>query len=208
MTKKYRVIQQKDNEVSTCRRDVRALTEELETMYRTIQQKEDEISSNRAKFQAEREQSITEIDRLKVVHSSEVEQLQLQVRDLNAQSQLMKVENEAKIAELKYTAKTQIENSAQRLLKVREQSVRQLGEEQEQYKIQLRKEKQHCDLLIAKEREAKRNLIVNYSKLQSEVMTIQDINSKLQSEIIERDGAIQIRDASTKRKDSESEARS
>ena len=209
--KKYRDIQQKDNEISICRRELQALTEELEKMYREIQQKEAEISSIRAKFQVEKEYDIAEIDRLKVMHSSEVEQLQLQVRDLNAQSQLMKTENEAKIAELKYTARaleTQIENSAKLLLKVREQSARRLGEEREQYEIRLRKERQYSDLQIAKEREANRKLIVNYTKLQSEVNAVRDINSKLQSDIIKRDSTIQMKDASTKRKDSENEARS
>lgn len=211
ITKKYRVIQQKDNEISAYRQDVQTLTEDLEKMYRTVQQREHEISSNRAKFQAEKDQNIAEIDKLKVVHSSEVEQLQLQVRALNAQSQLMKAENEAKIAELECTAKAleiQIDNSAKLLLRVREQSARRLGEEREQYEIQLRKERQHCDLQIAKEREANRKLMVNYSRLQSEIITAQDKNSKLQSDIMKRDGIIQMRVASNKRMNSESEARS
>ena len=79
----------------------RALTEEGERKDRVIQQKEDEISLHRQEVQIEKKQKIAEIDRLKLAHSSEVEQLRLQVRDLNTKSQLTKVENEAEITELK-----------------------------------------------------------------------------------------------------------
>ena len=189
----------------------KTLTEELGKKCRVIQQKEDEILSNKEKLRTEKEQAFAEIDQLRVVHSSEVEQLQLEVRDLTARSQLMKAENEAEIAELKHKAEgleTQIENSAKLLLKVREQSERLLAEEREQYEMQLRKERHYCDVQIAKEREANVKLIVNYSKMQSEVITVRDINSKLQSDIIKRDNTIQMKDASTKRKDSQIEAKS
>ena len=82
----------------------RALTEEGERKDRVIQQKEDEISLHRQEVQIEKEQKIAEIDRLKLAHSSEVEQLRLQVRDLNTKSQLTKVENEAEITEFKSKA--------------------------------------------------------------------------------------------------------
>ena len=82
----------------------RALTEEGERKDRVIQQKEDEISLHRQRVQIEKEQKTAEIERLKLAHSSEVEQFQLQVRDLNTKSQLTKVENEAEITELKTKA--------------------------------------------------------------------------------------------------------
>ena len=209
--KKYRIIQQKDNEISICGQKLQVSTEEVEKAYRVIQQREGEISSNRAKFQTENRQKIAEIDRLNVVHSSKVEELQLQVRHLNAQSQLMKAEDEAEIAELKHKARaleTEIENGSKLLLKAREQSARLLREEREQHEIQLRRERQHCDLQIAKEREASRKLAINYSKLQPEIISVQAINSKLQSAIVKKDSTIQMKDASAKRKDSEIEAKS
>ena len=45
-----------------------------------------------------------ETDRLKLVLSSKVEQVRLQVRDLNTQNQLFKAENEADVTELKIKA--------------------------------------------------------------------------------------------------------
>ena len=121
----------------------RALTEEGERKDRAVQQKENQISSLREEVRAKEEQKSREIDRLKLAHSSELEQLQLQLRDMKTQNQYTKAENEAEIVELKskYSAlETQIENKTKILLEEREQSARQLREEQEQHEIQLRDE--------------------------------------------------------------------
>ena len=153
----------------------RTLTEEGERKDRVIQQNEDEMSLHRQEVQIEKEQKIAEIDRLKLAHSSEVEQLQLQVRDLNTKSQLTKVENEAEITELKSKAGA-------------------------------------FETQLAKEREANRKLMVDIRDLQfelsesrSEITILQDTNSRLQSDIIEKDTTNY---ASSKRKDSKLEAKS
>ena len=196
----------------------RALTEEGERKDRVIQQK------------------VAEVDRLKLVHYSEVEQLQLQVRDLNTKYQLMKAENEAKIGELKSKAgalESQVENNAKTLLQEREQSAIRLTEEREHSEIQIKKEREQCEVDLvkerqqyeaqlandreqfAKEREAKRKLMADVQDLQcklsksrSEITTVQDTNSKLQSDITEKDITIQMKDASAQGKDSEIEAKS
>ena len=72
----------------------RALREEGERKDRVIQEIVNEA-------QTKHQHQVEEIDRLKLVHSSEVEQLQLQVRNLNTQNQLLKDENEAEVTELK-----------------------------------------------------------------------------------------------------------
>ena len=69
-----------------------------------MQQKENQISSLREEVRAEKEQKTAEIDRQKLAHSSEVEQLQLQVRDLNTQNQLVTAKMEAEVAELRSKA--------------------------------------------------------------------------------------------------------
>ena len=61
------------------------MTEEGERKDRDVQQKESQISPLREEVQAEKEQNSAKIDQLKLAHSSEVEQLHLQVRDLNTQ---------------------------------------------------------------------------------------------------------------------------
>ena len=81
-------------------REKRALTEEGERKDRAVQQKESQISSLREEVQIEKQQKSAEIGRLKLAHSSEVEQLHLQVRDLNTQKQLFTAKMEAEVAEL------------------------------------------------------------------------------------------------------------
>ena len=91
-------------QIAAVEEEKRTLTEEGERKDRAIQQKESQISSLREEIQAKEEQKSDEIDRLKLAHSSEMEQLHLQVRDLNAQKQLDTSKMEAEIAELKSKA--------------------------------------------------------------------------------------------------------
>ena len=178
----------------------RALTEEGERKDRVIQQKENEISLHREEAQAEKDKNSAEIHRLKLAHSSEVGQLRLQVRDLNAQSQFKNAKNEAETTELKSNLEaleSQVENNAKTMLQEREQSARRLTEEREQCEIRLRK-------LMADVRDLQSELLES----RSEITTLQDTNSRLQSDITEKDTTIQINYASSKRKDSELEAMS
>ena len=197
----------------------RALTEEGERKDRVIQQKAN-----------------AEIHRLKLAHSSEVEQLRLQVSDLNAQSQFENAKNVAETTELKSNLKvlkSQVENNAKTMHQERERSARWLTEEQKQCKIRLRKEREQSEVQLVKERQqyevqltnereqfakergANRKLMADVRDLQSElsesrseITTLQETDSRLQSDITEKDTAIQINYASSKRKDSELEAMS
>ena len=214
----------------------RALTEEGERKDRVIQQKENEISLHREEAQAEKDKNSAETHRLKLAYSSEVEQLRLQVRDLNTQSQFKKAKNESETTELKSNLEaleSQVENNAKIMLQEREQSARRLTEERKRCEIRLRKEREQSEVQLvkerqqyeaqltnereqfAKEREANRKLMTDVQDLQSElsesrseITTLQDANSRLQSDIIEGDTTIQMKDASAKRKDSEIEAKS
>ena len=189
-------------QIETVEEENRALTEEGERKDRVIEQKEDEISLHR-EVQAEKEQKLAEIDQLNIVHSSEMEQLRLQVRDLNTHSQLSKAEKEAEIKELKSKAEaleSQVENNAKTMLEEREQSARRLTEEREQYEAQLANEREVIRKLMADVRNLR-------SELKSEVTTLQDTNSKLQTDIARRDTTIQMKDAIAERKDSEIEAK-
>ena len=215
----------------------RALTEEGERKDRVIQQKENEILLHSEEAQAEKDKNSAEIHRLKLAHSSEVEQLRLQVRDLNTQSQFKNAKNEADTTELKSNLEaleSQVGNNTKTMLQEREQSARRLTEEREQceirlrkereqsevqlvkerqqYEAQLTKERQQYEVQLAKEREANRKLMADVRDLQSEsrseITTLQDTNSRLQSYITEKDMTIQINYASSKRKDSQLEAMS
>ena len=198
--RKDRVIQQKESQISLLGEEIQALTEEGERKNRVIQQKENEISLHREEAQAEKDKNSAEIHRLKLAHSSEVEQLRLQVRDLNTQSQFRNAKNEAETTELKSNLEaleSQVENNAKTMLQEREQSTRRLTEEREQCEIRLRK-------LMADVRDLQSELLES----RSEITTLQDTNSRLQSDITEKDTAIQINYASSKRKDSQLEAMS
>ena len=161
------------------REEKQALTEEGERKDRVIQEKESQISLlGKAEVQANEEQKSTDIDRLKLAHSSEVEQLRLQVRDLNTQSQLVTARMEAELAELKSLAalhEFQIENNSKSL---------------KESKLQLAQEKE-----------------IN-QRLKSGNITLQCTILELQDDIAEKNCLIEMNDVSAKRKDSELEAKS
>ena len=88
------------SQLKAANEEKRDLIEEGERKDRIIQQKESQISLLWEEIQARRKQALVEIDQLKLAHSREVEQLQLQLRDLNTQYNLLKDENKAEISEL------------------------------------------------------------------------------------------------------------
>ena len=206
----------------------RALREEGERKDRVIQQNENQILSYREGVQAKDQQKAAEIDQLKVVHSSEIEQLRLQVRDLNSQNQLLNDEKEAEVTELKskVTAyETQIENNARTLLQEREQFDAQLDEEREkfekelakkteQFETQLAKKTEESEKQLAKEREVSRTLanenhdiLSEVSKLRTKTDTLQHNISTLKADVMLKDGNVSSKDAAITRKESELEAK-
>ena len=91
-------------QIETNREEIRVLTEEGQRKDRIIKQGGSKISSLREEIQTKHKHNITDMNQMKLSHSSEVEQLKLQVRDLNTQSELMKAKYEAIITELKVKA--------------------------------------------------------------------------------------------------------
>ena len=101
-----------------------------------IQQKKEQISSMQNEAQALEQQKAKEIDQLKVVHSSEVEQLKLQVRDLECQNQALVGKHEAEVTELK--AKVVLcEDQVKNIDKTLKKESDQLAKEREQFETQL-----------------------------------------------------------------------
>ena len=209
--RKDNVIQEKSNEILIHREEILALTEEGERKDRAVQQKENQISSLREEIQAKEEQKSAEVDRLKLAHSTEVEQLQLQLRDTKTQNQYTKAENEAEIVELKskYSAlETQIENRTKILLEERDQSARHLKEELQQHEILLRV-KQKLYEIQRKERDQLEIQLAKEKKLSAEE---REANRKLMSDVSrqqsDKDTTIQMKEAVVRRMDSELEAKS
>ena len=212
------IIQEKIDEILTYKTEIQAMSEEGQIKDGIIQQKESQILLLRKEAQIEKDKKNREMERLKFSHSTEVEQLQLQLRDMNTQNQCTKAENEAEIVELKSknsALETQIENKTKILLEEREQSARQLREEQEQNEIQLRKEREQLEIQVAKEKDANRKLMSDVQDLRSDLSrsksgntTLQGAISSLQSDITDKDTVIQMKEAIIKKKDSELEAKS
>ena len=209
--RKDNIIQEKSNGILIHREEILALTEEGERKDRAVRQQKSQISSLMEEIQAKEEQKSAKIDQLKLAHSSEVEQLQLQLRDMKTQNQCTKAENEAEIVELKskYSAlETQINNKTKILLEEREQSGKHLREEQEQHEIQLR-EKQELYEIQIKERDQLEIQLAQEKQLSAEE---REANRKLMSDVSrlqsDKDTAIQVKEATVRRQDSELEAKS
>jgi serine/threonine protein kinase len=150
-------------------RQIEAVEQEKGALTKDVQQNESQISSLIEEVQVEKEQKSAEIDRLKLTHSSEMEQLCLQVRDLNVKRQFVTTKAEAEIAELKsITAiyKSQIENYS----KVQFQ-------EREKFKEAISKQREQSEFQLTREREANQNLQSDLSKARSENIKLQCIIS-------------------------------
>jgi DNA repair exonuclease SbcCD ATPase subunit len=187
--RKDKVIQDKNDEILINKREILALSEEGERKDGIILQKENEISSLRKETQAEKEQKTIDMERFKFSYSIEVEQLKLQLKDMETQNQYTKAKNEAEIVELK-TKYSALETRSKIILEEIQQSVKQLIKEREQLEIQLGKEKQ----LLTEEKEANKKLMLNVSRLQSD--------------ITDKKTAIQMKEAVIIRNYSELEAKS
>ena len=188
------VIQEKNDIISVHREENLALTEQGQKKDEIILQKENQISSLRRAAQLDKEQKTIEMESLKLSHSTEVEQLQLQFRDMKTMNQCTKVENEAEIIELKskYSAlETQIENKTKILAEEREQSVRHLREELQQHEIllrekqnlherQLRKEREQSEIQLAKEKEQNELLLAKEKEL---FVKEREANKELMSDV-------------------------
>ena len=99
----------------------RVLTKEGERKDRVIQQSKEKVSVYEEKVHAKEQQNIGQ---LKVTHSSEIEQLRLQIKSLNNQNELISVEKDLKITELNHKVKAlenQVDSNSKILLEEREQ---------------------------------------------------------------------------------------
>ena len=148
-----------------------------------------ELETEIQKKEAQKNES--EIDRLKMKHFIDTEQLQLQIKDLKLQQQELKAENKVKVNELESKAilyEVQIENNAKTLQHEREMSKRQLA-----------KEKEVTEELVGKVH----NLQSDLSKLRSDINLLQCTNSSLEANISLKDSTILMNGISMKRKDDE-----
>ena len=209
--RKDEVFVELGNDILACKDEIQALTEEGERKDSVIKEMTEEGERKDCVIQ----QKESQIERLKLAHSSEVECFQLQIKDLNTQNQLTTTKMEAEIAELKSNAaiyESQIETSSRTQLQEREQFEQMIAKEREQSELQLQKVKEQSEFQLAQEREVNKKLMADlqshFSKLMSENTQLQSTISELQANISEKDSAIQMNDTAAKRKDCELEAKS
>ena len=145
---------------------------------RKLQEKEVDLLCYKAKEQRQAK----ETDQLIFAHSCEVEQLQLQLRDLSAQSQLLQSENEATIMELKTKVKLHDENEGV------------LTQERNELETHLTKER---DL----HRKDKDDLSSELLKLKSKVSSLQLNILTLEAEIGKKDIELAAKTRALERKD-------
>ena len=91
--------------IDTDETDRRNLRELVVKGKKKIEEKNQEKSALKLDFECKLLQKDTEIEQVKMIHSCEVEQLQLLLTDLSTQNQLLKAQSEANINELRSQAK-------------------------------------------------------------------------------------------------------
>ena len=85
------VIQEKNDAILIHREENLALTEQGQRKDEIILQKRNQILSLKRAAQVDKEQKIIEMERLKFFHSTEVEQLRLQLRDMKTQNSIQRL---------------------------------------------------------------------------------------------------------------------
>ena len=145
------------------------------------QRKEQEM----VRLRKEAQDKALEIDRQNLVHSGEVEQLKLQVKNLNSQNQLLVANREAEITELKEklagcealiesndrTMQHELEESKTQIAKLEMQMTTQKGE-------------------YEKERESCRKLMVENRESKSSINSLKHKNSMLEADITRKESEL------------------
>ena len=89
--------------IEVCEEEKSVLIKEKERQGMEIQQKQEQISIMQEKALNIEQQEASEINQLKLAHSSEVAQLETQIKDMSVQNQLAKGENDTKVTKLTAT---------------------------------------------------------------------------------------------------------
>ena len=158
--------------IEAFKEQVSVLREEKEA---SIKQKKEQILILRQ----EAEQKLEEIGQL---HSSEVEQARLHIRDLNLQNQLLAAKIEAEVTELKAKValfEAQIENTEEILKQERETFSKQLAKEKNQSSA----DREQLEIQLTKERELRKALQSEISELILRINSLQCTNAKLKADI-------------------------
>ena len=153
---------------------------QISTLKEEVHIKEQQINDKEGEHAKELEE---QANQLKIVHTTEVEELQSQNRDLKDQYQSLKVKNETELADLQDKIEryeSELESSAKTLIQAREQFDEQLSKRIEQEKENLAKIKDEHETQLAKERDEFQSSLANARELGEKIAAE---NSQLLSEV-------------------------
>ena len=204
----------------------RVLREERETERQAMrEEREAENRQNQqemTRLREEAQEKAEEVDRLNLSHSSEVEELKLQVRDLNSQNEQLKVEREAESKEMNSKVafyEDQIQNKEKAMKQEREEYTSQLAKERsvsemqitdlemknrkqrEEYEARIANQREDYEAQLTSERESNRRLSNEISQSKTSTNSLQEKVSSLEAESSRKDATIE-------RKETELESKS
>ena len=167
------------------------------------QQKDQQIVRLRKNNEEKEEKNI----RLNLVHPrSEVEQLKLEVRDCNAQIQLLSATNEADVTELKTQVtvyKDQIENND----KLLQQQIEDFQTQQERERNNFDAERDEFEIQLTKERESCKKLRNEKYQLEAELSESVVNTTSLKHKILKLEAETSGKTATVKKNESELKAK-
>ena len=169
-------------DIETKEADKRALREAGMRNAREVQQMERQVLTTKEEMRAELKQKLEEIDQLKQAHSTEMEQLQLVIENLNSQVAVLSAEKEVALRDIdiakgeherwisevkknKEIISGQTKSFELSLEKVRGEYTLRLGEFEER----LQSEKQRLNEMLAEERKTYETLLTEERKLSNKL---------------------------------------
>ena len=152
----------------------KTLTEEKDTK---IQQKEQQILS----LKKDAQQRSEEIDALKMLHSNELKQMELNIRDLSSQNEFLKANNDAELTE--YETNISLLNKQ---LKETEEHLHQ----EKSLSMTMAEENNHFKSEISWLQSEISGLQSQISKLKADIDSLQHVNSQQEDDLSRKDAAI------------------
>ena len=182
-----RHIEKNDKEREDLRDKVEQMSEtidkskvQISSLNEEIHAKEQQLAEETGKHKAE---LLEQTSQLKMVHTREMDEFQLKIRDLNDQYRSLTTEKETELTELQSKIEryeSELESSAKILIQAREQFDKQLAKKIEQHRENLAKEKQEHETQLTKERDEFQSSLADAREL-DEKLTAE--NSQLLSEV-------------------------
>ena len=202
---KIEEVQQKTNEMARLKMAHLTEAEQLQ-----IQVKE--LKSQKQQLSAEREAEVEELMSKATLYEAQVER---HAKTLQHERQVSKDQLAKEREHFETEMRKERKYYKRQIQKERKQFEVQLAKEKEHFEIDIQKHRELYELKLTKEKDMNKKLVGDVRELQSdlskslsEINTLQSANVRLAADVVEKDNAILVKEASMKRKDEETEAKS